>query len=114
MKSVDLVTTYQTAPGKVRFDIVIGNAQIGASVVKLNKTEVARGDISDLDLGSGNTLAGKSLTIKSVVTDVNDSTNRTSIKYVFRRGQDLQEFLSKVEVENNGESIIYRALFKLV
>jgi len=114
MKSVDLVTSYQTGPGKVLLDIVIGNAQIGASIVKLNKTEVARGEVSALDLGSGPALVGKSLSIKSVVTDVNDSTNRTSIKYAFRRGQDAQEFISRAEVENNGESIIYRALFKFI
>jgi hypothetical protein len=111
MKSVDLVTSYQAGASNVKFDIVIGNAQIGASVIKLNKTEIARGEIRGLDLGAG--LAGKTLTIKSVVSDVNDATNRTSIKYVFKRGSDVQEFQSKAEVEKNGESIIYRALFKL-
>src|SRR5262245_16401488 len=114
MKAVDLVTSYQTGAGKLVLDIVVGNAQIGASVVKLNKSIVAQGEIEGLDLGNATALAGKSLNIKSVVTDVNDATNKTSITYVLKRGSEEQQFTSKAEVDGNGDSIIYRALFKLL
>ena len=114
MKSVDLVTSYQTGAGELSLSIVVGNAQIGASVVRLNKKVLAQGEISDLELGGARGLAGKALNIKSVVTDVNDATNKTSITYVLTRGAQVQEFTSKAEANGNGESLVYRALFKFL
>ena len=113
MKAVDLITSYQTGAGKVTLDIVVGDGQIGASVVKLNQKEIARDQILGLNLGEGNTLTGKTITVKSVVTDVNDATNKTSISYIFKRGVK-QIFQSKAEVDQNGDSIIYRALFRFI
>jgi hypothetical protein len=114
MKIVDLITAYQTGSGSTKLDIVIGDAQIGASVVKLNRKIMANGEVEALDLGDGEKLSGKTILTKSVVSDVNDATNRTSVEYIFRRGKDVQRFLSKAEVESNGDSIIYRAQFNLL
>jgi hypothetical protein len=112
MKSVDLVASYLTGDGEVSLHIVVGDAQIGASVVKLNKKVLAQGEIEGLELGNG--LVGKTLSVKSVVTDVNDRSNKSSITYIFKCGSQVQEFTSKAELQSNGDSLIYRAVFKLL
>ena len=114
MKVIDLITDYEVSEGDVTLSIVIGDAQIGSSIVKLEQVEKGRGDIGDLNIGSGSGIKNKALFVKSVVTDVNDMTNHTSITYVLKGGRRDQEFTSQGSVEENGDSIIYRVKFNLV
>jgi hypothetical protein len=114
MKIVDLRADYEVDDKDVKMTILIGNAQIGSSIVKLDNTEKGRGDITGLLIGSGSKIKGKSLKTKSVVTDVNDQTNKTVITYRLTGGKRTQEFTSSGTVEQNGSSIIYRSLFRLV
>jgi len=114
MKTVDLRADYEVDSKDVKLTIVIGNAQIGASIVKLDKKEKGRGDINNVLIGSGPSIRGKSIKTKSVVTDVNDQTNKTTITYKLTGGMRDQEFTSSGTVDQNGDSIIYRALFKLI
>ena len=111
--SVKLNTTYEVAQGNVTLTIIIGNAQLGSSLVKVNNEEIGRGQISDLSIGSGVIIAGKTLSIKSVVTDVNDKTNLTSIRYILKGGKADKEFDLNATVNEEGASIIYRAKFEL-
>ena len=81
MKTVDLRADYEVDSKPVKLTIIVGDAQIGSSVVALEKSEKGRGDIDDLPIGPGPKVRGKKLKTKSVVTDVNDMTNRTSVTY---------------------------------
>jgi hypothetical protein len=114
MKTVDLRADYEVDSKAVKLTIIFGNAQIGSSVVTLEKVEKGRGDIDGLVIGPGPRIKGKSLKTKSVVTDVNDMTNKTSVTYRLTGGKRNQEFTSSGTVDANGGSIIYRALFRLV
>lgn len=115
MKVIDLIADYDVGSTKrVSLTIVIGNSQIGGSVVKLGAKELADGQIKNLDLGIGNSLRGKKLKSKSVVADVNDRTNRTIITYRIKGGARDQEFVSSGTVDQDGDSIVYRALFNLI
>jgi hypothetical protein len=113
VKVVDFRADYEVGSNDVLLTIVIGNAQIGSSIVKLG-AEKGRGEINKLLIGSGPSIKGKALKTKSVVTDVSDKTNRTSIIYRLTGGKRDQDFMSSGTVDENGDSIIYRALFKLV
>lgn len=114
MKIVDLQSEYKVVDTRnVSFSIRIGDAQIGSSIVFLDDKEMARGDVADLSLGKGTKIKNKSLKVKSVVTDVNDMTNKTSITYIFKGGVLDQSFSSNATVDENGDSIIYRGIFAL-
>ena len=113
MKIVDLIADYHTSPADLILTVEFGDAQIGASVVKLSGTERGTGEITDLKIGSKQAVVGKKVTVKSVVTDVNDKTNRTSVTYTLRSGKLKQVFVSSGTVDVNGDSIIYRALFNM-
>ncbi len=114
MKVINLVADYEVASGQVTLSVIVGDAQIGSSVVKLGSREVARGVIADAPIGVGAEIRKQPLFLKSVVTDVNDSTNHTSVTYALRGGRKDQQFLSAGTVDQNGDSIIYRAKFNLV
>ncbi|HWR83445.1 MAG TPA: hypothetical protein VN285_09085 [Candidatus Deferrimicrobium sp.] len=109
MKRVRMEKDYQVADRDIALTIVIGNAQIGISCVKLGDTELARGDIAKKVIGNGRDLAGKTLAIKTVVADVNDLTNRTNVTYQLRGGTDDQDYGLNAVVEENGDSAIYYA-----
>jgi len=114
MKEVKLIADYEVAAKKVKLSVIIGDAQIGSSVVKLGSKKLGQGDISNLEIGSGPNIQGKPLFVKSVVTDVNDQTNHTSLTYKLIGGRLDQDFLSSGTVDVNGDSIIYGAKFHLI
>jgi len=113
MKRVSIDTTYRVAQGTVRLSITIGDAQIGGSVVHLGDRELAIGDISNLTIGTGSALKGQTLSIKSVVTDTNDATNRTSVSYRLTGGKTDQSFSQTATVDEDGDSVVYRATVSL-
>jgi hypothetical protein len=114
MKSVVLITDYDVEDKPVQLTVLVGDAQVGASVVKLGKKILASGEIDKLDLGNGKQLRGKPLFVKSAVTDVNDSTNQTSLTYEFKCGAKRRRFQSEATVDEDGDSVIYRAKFNIV
>jgi len=114
MKIVTLITDYEVSDKANRLSVVVGDAQIGASVVKLGQKTLASGPIDNLALGNGAGLRGKTLFVKSVVTDVNDATNHTSLTHRFHRGTEVRDFVSMATVDEEGDSVIYRAKFNLV
>lgn len=110
--SVKLDTTYEVGEGAVRLTITIGNAQFGSSLVRLGEEELGLGAIENLTLGDGPELAGQTLFVKSVVTDISDKTNRTSIRYVLTGGLAERVFDLSATVPEEGASIIYRATIR--
>ncbi|UCD25332.1 MAG: hypothetical protein JSW51_05275 [Gemmatimonadota bacterium] len=101
--------TYKVADDPVTLSVIIGQAQLGRSVVKLEGELIRRGiDIRQAEIAPGSELLGKILTIKSVVTDVNDKTNRLSVRYELAGGQEpLTEDVETI-VELEGDSAIFR------
>jgi hypothetical protein len=111
MKRVSMNASVPVADDEeVLLSIVVGDAQLGASRVLLGTTQVGLGQIADLSLGLGSAVRGQTIKIKSVVTDVNDATNHTSITY--RVG--AQELSQTATVDEQGDSVIYRATIQLV
>jgi hypothetical protein len=100
---------YKVADEVVTLSVIIGQAQLGRSVVKLEGEEIKRGiNIRRAEIAVGSELTGKALTIKSVVTDVNDKTNRLSVHYELDGGPEpLVEDISTI-VEQEGDSAIFR------
>ena len=95
---------------EILLSIVVGDAQIGSSYVQLEGDKKGEGQISNLALGTGEEVRGKTLAVKSVVTDVNDATNSTSITYRVG-GQELSQTAT---VDQEGDSVIYRATIQFV
>src|SRR5437879_2658511 len=108
-----LVEDYAVAAGRVTLSVLVGDGQMGTSVVRLDQEQLAIGDITDLAIGRGPDIAGKQLFVKTVVTDVNDKTNHTSVRYELKGGKADKNFDLAESVDQEGGSIIYRATFAL-
>ncbi len=109
--AVDLDASYTVRNSQpVKLTVVIGDAQLGTSLVRIGTRQpLAVGQIKGLSLGKGSTLRGRTLFIKSVVTDVNDKTNHTSITYRLSGGVAPTSLGLEATVETEGDSIVYRA-----
>ena len=114
MKLVTLETPVQLEEdGDVTITVEIGEGQIGGGNIKLEGAEVSKTPAEDHSLGSGCNLKGKTLLTKAIVSDENPHTNKTSVTYLFKQGQKEQKFVSKAEVENDGDVIGYWAKFTI-
>ncbi len=107
-------TTYGVGNGEVLLTVVIGEKQLGASLARLDGKVLAQGAIKKVKVGKGPGLAGSKLTMKTVVTDINDMTNRTSITIVLAGGTAPASHTLAIEVDENGDSAIYRSEVEFV
>ena len=107
MKRVRYTTTCQVSDQPVRLTVTIGDAQMGASRVRLDDDDVATGSITDLVIGHGGAVSGRTLRIKTVVTDVNNKTNNTDVRYDLSGGRASLSFTLGAVVEEEGDSVIY-------
>lgn len=113
MKKVSLKTQYPVDTGEITINIVIGEGQLGSSVVFLDSTEIKRGDIRQLAIGKGQEIKGHKIFIKTVVSDINDKTNRTSVIYIIEGGKEKYQQTLEAIVEENGDVIRYYAEIEL-
>jgi hypothetical protein len=111
---VDLTASYAVSSSNVFLTVIVGDAQIGQSIVLLNGNKVASGDIDKVTLGNGPVIKGQTLIIKSVVADVNLQSLNMSVSYQLSGGVTDQSFGSRGVVDNTGDTIIFRATFTLV
>lgn len=109
----ELETDYFVADRDIDIDITIGEAQLGSSLLRLDGKQLAKGDIQHLTISNSTPLKDKVLFVKTIVSDVNDKTNLTSVVYTLRGGKIDQTFRLSVTVEDEGDSVIYRAWFNL-
>ena len=65
--------------------ITIGNAQIGGNVIKFKGSNIAiaKGEITNLNLGMGADITGKTLRAVTNILDVNGQTNGVVVTYFF-------------------------------
>jgi hypothetical protein len=113
--AVTLDTTYAVGSGDITLTITIGDGQLGSSRVTLGKKVLAEGDeIATLPIGKGSILRDKAIQVKSVVSDVNDQTNHTSITYSLRGGPAAADYRLASTVAEEGDSVIYRATIRFL
>jgi len=112
--SVNLNTDFHVGEGNLTLTIVIGDKQFGTSTVKLDGQILLMGDVQDFLIGPGPDLIGKTLFVKTMVSDQNDATNRTSVTYTFHDGANEQKYGLDATVGEDGASITYRATFRFV
>jgi homoaconitase/3-isopropylmalate dehydratase large subunit len=112
-KKINLNASYAVGANNISLTVIIGDAQIGQSIVVLDSTTMGSGDIMNLALGTGAAIKGKVLTVKSVVTDVNSNTINMSVTYQLRGGTMAQDFLSSGTVDNQGDSMVFIATINL-
>jgi hypothetical protein len=88
----------------VLLTITIGNAQIGGSLIQWTGSDavVAKGAITNLNLGNGSTIKGKVLKIVTNVLDVNGQTNGIVVTNFFHNcTPQIDTFDDKVD--NDGD-----------
>ena len=99
----------------IYFTISIGNAQIGGSVVrwKGDKEMLAKGEITNLDLGPGESIKGKTLKVTTNILDVNEQTNGIVVNHYFYNGKPSL-FTYSERVNNDGDifQLVIEYIFK--
>ncbi len=114
MKLITLEAGVHFKPeGNVALTVIIGEAQIGGGVVKLDGKQIGVTPVEKLSLGTESDLKGKTLLIKTIVSDENPETNKTSVTYTFDQNGEQQQFVSKAEVDHDKDEIGYWAKFEL-
>jgi hypothetical protein len=81
---------------KIFITVIVGNQQIGGSILqyKGEPEPFEKGRIKDLELGKGSKLEGKALLIQTNVLDSNTATNKIVIRHVFKndKGNEIIKF----------------------
>lgn len=114
MKLVTLEASVKLAQeGTVAVSITIGDGQIGGGVIKMDGKKISVTPVSDFVIGNAIDLKGKTILIKNIVSDENEKSNKTSVRYLFKQNIGEQTFISKAEVEHDKDIIGYHASFLL-
>lgn len=116
MADVTLKKDYQTRNRDIFLSVTIGEGQFGTSDVMVDKDQILRasGSIGKLRVGNGKDLAGKTLNVLSVVSDVSTATNRMSVTYKLTGGQTTSEFTARGQVTKAGAFLEFEAIFSLL
>ena len=114
MKKVEHSSTYRVGTGDIRLEVTIGEGQFGSTRATVGAKQLD--DVHDMNqlIGKGSELAGQVLTVRSVVTDTNLQTNRTSVTYRLTGGPAPLEQTLSLTVEEESDSVDYKAVFQLV
>ncbi len=113
IKGTSVVRDYPVAQGNVILRITIGEGQFGASLIALGDQVLRAGTIRNQTIGRGPALAGKTLTVRTLVSDTNTQTNRMSVTYALEGGPQSQTFILESEVERAGDATTFEATFTL-
>jgi hypothetical protein len=112
---VNLEFEIAVSAGDVRIGITIGDGQIGGTALFLDGHPIGpRGAITDLRIGDGQDLAGRALLARTLVADVNEATNWTSVRYTMSTPAALPPMTASREVENDQEAVRYNTTFRFV
>jgi hypothetical protein len=113
MKKIEHSSSYKVGEGDVRLQAIIGEGQFGSSLAIVgSKTFDHMHDLDEV-LGPASELRGKELMVLSVVTDTNAQTNRTSVTYRLTGGPAPLEQTLSFTVDNESDSVDYKATFRL-
>ena len=98
--------------GMVTLTVIIGDGQLGGSVMKLNGTPLdLRGDIVRAPIGDAADLDGRVLEVRTLVADVNLQSNWTSITYNFSNATPAT-VTADHKVGQDGAAVLYTTLFR--
>jgi hypothetical protein len=86
-KSVIHEDDYAVAGGVVRLSVVVGEKQFGTSMVFLDDEAIANGVIKNLEIGSGPDLAGSTVEIYTMVTDISSATDEMEVSWTLTGGK---------------------------
>jgi hypothetical protein len=110
-----LAATYAVGTAaSIRISAVIGDGQLGDSAVWLDTSLLTTGDVNHFDIGSAEQLRGHQLKFRSIASDLNPQTNRTSVSYFLAGGTTDDDYTLTKQVANDGDSVVYEATFQLV
>lgn len=114
VRVVRLRTEYKLANKPVKLKVEYGYAQIGGSAAKLGRKALPQDPPNSGNFKIPSPSVGQELLVKSVVSDVNDATNKCSVIYNLTGGAVDQKFISEGETENDGDPILFYAWIKFV
>lgn len=111
----ELEARYQVDAGTVALTVTVGDGQRGVTLVFLDDREILAqpGQPSRYEIGAGATVANKTLSVESSVSDVRGETDRTSITYVLDGGRERKEFRQSAPAAGAGRQVDYVATFEL-
>lgn len=101
-------------PGPVLLTVIIGDAQIGGSAVFIDNKLIAKGQILHVPVGAPADLVGHLLGINTVVADVNEQTNKSSVTYILTGGGGEAEYTLQFEAQKDKQQVLYSAIFAMV
>jgi hypothetical protein len=105
---------YTVGEGVVSLQVVVGNAQYGTIDARYSgdPKPVARAEnLLSVSLGAGTALVGKTLVLRSIVSDVNPFTNKMVITYQLSGGHENRVVTRTGVVEEQGDFLYFRARF---
>lgn len=115
IRVIKFQTDYKIQNNKpVKLKVDYGYAQVGGSAVKLAGTPIPDEPPKSECYNFPTPAAGQLLLIKSVVSDVNDATNKCSAIYSLAGGVVDQQFTSEGETEQDGDPILFYAWITFV
>ncbi|MEK6372023.1 MAG: hypothetical protein AABO58_04955 [Acidobacteriota bacterium] len=100
--------------GPVLLSVIIGDGQIGGSAVFIDANQKAKGQITHQDVGAPAALQGHHMTVRTVVFDINEQTNKTSVTYLLTGGAGDAEYTLWFEAPQDKMGVPYTALFTFV
>lgn len=114
MDPIKLEEDYEVTEGPVDLSVTVGNAQFGLIDARFrgDASPLARQpNVLTLDLGPGGGLVGRTLVVRTVVSDVNPTTNRMIVTHVLSGGPENQVFAMRGEVAESNDFLLFRAEF---
>ena len=105
---------YVVSDGPIRLTVVVGERQFGSSIVFLDDDVVANGDVSDLQLGDGDRLDGRTLVIYTLVTDIRRDVDDMAVTWILVGGGHRVSATAVGTPSKKFGSQMFKGIFRLV
>lgn len=87
---------------KIFITVVVGNQQIGGSILQYKDEQdpFKKGRVKDVELGKGSKITGRQLLVETNVLDSNTATNKIVVRHIFEneQGDEIAKFQYEDEV----------------
>lgn len=113
-KPIAVEDEYQVSGGEVVLSVLVGDRQYGTSMVFVDDELLANGDIDGIPLGSGSELAGRSVSVYTVVTDVRNKKTEMSVTWVLTGGPKKLTVEREATTSKGFGSQMFKAVFEFV
>ena len=101
--------------GNPKITVTIGDGHLGTSIVLLDNKEIANGKISGVEIGEpGESLSGKTVTVRTMISAVQMNTKHTSATYRFGKPGEEKEYVVTEMIDDYGDPIIYETRIAMV